>query len=65
VLDDPEIPDVEYDRMFRELQALEAAHPELRTEDSPTQRVGGARLRDSTKFGTCADAVARQCVFRR
>jgi DNA ligase (NAD+) len=41
VLDDPEIPDVEYDRMFRELQALEAAHPELRTEDSPTQRVGG------------------------
>ncbi|MFU8821983.1 MAG: NAD-dependent DNA ligase LigA, partial [Gammaproteobacteria bacterium] len=42
VLDDPEIPDVEYDRMFRELQALEAAHPELCTEDSPTQRVGGA-----------------------
>jgi DNA ligase (NAD+) len=42
VLDDPEIPDVEYDRMFRELQALEAAHPELGTEDSPTRRVGGA-----------------------
>lgn len=42
VLDDPVIPDVEYDSMFRELQALEAAHPELRTEDSPTQRVGGA-----------------------
>jgi DNA ligase (NAD+) len=42
VLDDPEIPDVEYDRMFRELQALEEAHPELRTADSPTQRVGGA-----------------------
>lgn len=42
VLDDPEIPDVEYDRMFRELQALEDAHPELSTEDSPTQRVGGA-----------------------
>lgn len=42
VLDDPEIPDVEYDRMFRELQALEEAHPELATEDSPTQRVGGA-----------------------
>jgi DNA ligase (NAD+) len=42
VLDDPEIPDVEYDRMFRELQALEAAHPELVTEDSPTKRVGGA-----------------------
>jgi DNA ligase (NAD+) len=42
VLDDPEIPDVEYDRMFRELQALEAEHPELCTEDSPTRRVGGA-----------------------
>jgi DNA ligase (NAD+) len=42
VLDDPEIPDAEYDRMFRELQALEAAHPELSTEDSPTRRVGGA-----------------------
>jgi DNA ligase (NAD+) len=42
VLDDPEIPDVEYDRMFRELQALEAAHPELVTADSPTKRVGGA-----------------------
>jgi len=44
VLDDPEIPDVEYDRMFRELQCLEAEHPELRSEDSPTQRVGGAAL---------------------
>jgi DNA ligase (NAD+) len=44
VLDDPEIPDVEYDRMFRELQELEAAHPELHSEDSPTQRVGGAAV---------------------
>lgn len=42
VLDDPEIPDVEYDRMFRELEELETEHPELRTPDSPTQRVGGA-----------------------
>ena len=41
VLDDPEIADVEYDRMFRELQALETAYPELCSEDSPTQRVGG------------------------
>jgi DNA ligase (NAD+) len=40
VLDRPEISDLEYDRMFRELQALEAQHPELRTLDSPTQRVG-------------------------
>lgn len=44
VLDDPSIPDAEYDRLFQELQALEAAHPELRTADSPTQRVGGTPL---------------------
>ena len=44
VLDDPEIPDVEYDRMFRELQSIEAEHPELLNEDSPTQRVGGAAV---------------------
>ncbi|QTD47022.1 NAD-dependent DNA ligase LigA [Ottowia testudinis] len=43
-LDAPEIPDAEYDRLFQELQAIEAAHPELRTPDSPTQRVGGAVL---------------------
>ena len=40
VLDDPEIPDAEYDRLLRELQQLEAEHPELVTPDSPTQRVG-------------------------
>ena len=44
VLDAPEIPDAEYDQLFRELQALEAAHPELLTPDSPTQRVGGKVL---------------------
>ncbi|WP_430421751.1 NAD-dependent DNA ligase LigA [Methylibium petroleiphilum] len=44
VLDAPEIPDAEYDRLFTELQALEAAHPGLRTPDSPTQRVIGAVL---------------------
>jgi DNA ligase (NAD+) len=41
VHDDPEIADDEYDALFRELQELEAAHPELVTPDSPTQRVGG------------------------
>ncbi|WP_079433518.1 NAD-dependent DNA ligase LigA [Zoogloea sp. LCSB751] len=41
VLDAPTVPDAEYDRLFRELQDLEAAHPELLTPDSPTQRVGG------------------------
>src|SRR5512139_3733209 len=44
VLDQPLIPDAEYDRLFRELQALEAEHPELITPDSPTQRVGGKPL---------------------
>ncbi|PUE63143.1 DNA ligase (NAD(+)) LigA [Limnohabitans sp. 2KL-17] len=43
-LDAPEIPDAEYDRLFRELQAIESAHPELVTPDSPTQRVGGKVL---------------------
>ncbi len=40
VLDTPEITDTEYDGLFRELQALEAAHPEVFSPDSPTQRVG-------------------------
>lgn len=44
VLDTPTIPDAEYDTLFRELQAIEAAHPELQTPDSPTLRVGGAPL---------------------
>ncbi len=43
-LDAPEIPDAEYDALFQELQAIEAAHPELLTPDSPTQRVLGAVL---------------------
>jgi DNA ligase (NAD+) len=42
VADQPDIPDAEYDRLFRELQALEAAHPELAVPDSPTRRVGAA-----------------------
>lgn len=41
VLDAPSIPDSEYDKLFRELQEIEAEHPSLRTIDSPTQRVGG------------------------
>ena len=40
ILDQPEISDLEYDRLFRELVEIEQAHPELRTPDSPTQRVG-------------------------
>ena len=49
VLDDPEIPDIEYDRLVRQLQALEAKHPELITPDSPTQRVGDKPI---SAFGT-------------
>jgi DNA ligase (NAD+) len=45
VLDDPSISDAEYDRLFRELQALEAQHPELVTPDTPTLRVGGTPLK--------------------
>src|SRR3954469_9140007 len=49
VLDEPEIPDAEYDKLFRELQAIEAEHPELRTPDSPTLRVGGKALEGFAK----------------
>jgi len=48
VLDDPEIPDAEFDRLMRELRSLEEAHPELVTPDSPTQRVGAVA---ATEFG--------------
>ena len=44
VLDDPQIPDAEYDRLFRELQRLESENPSLIAPDSPTQRVGGTAL---------------------
>jgi DNA ligase (NAD+) len=49
VLDDPEISDAEYDRLFRELELLEEHYPELVTADSPTQRVGG---KPAAKFET-------------
>jgi DNA ligase (NAD+) len=46
VLDTPTVSDAEYDALFRELQQLEAQHPELLTPDSPTQRVGGVALKE-------------------
>jgi DNA ligase (NAD+) len=46
VLDNPEIPDAEYDRLLRELEGLEAEYPDLVTTDSPTQRVGAAPLKE-------------------
>jgi hypothetical protein len=48
-LDDPEVPDAEYDRLMVELRDIEAHHPDLTTPDSPTQRVGSAPL---AAFGT-------------
>ena len=54
VLDDPEVPDAEYDRLMRELRALEAADPTLITSDSPTQRVSGT---PSAQFGEVRHAV--------
>jgi DNA ligase (NAD+) len=54
VLDEPSIPDAEYDKLFAELQSLEEAHPELRTSDSPTQRVGGKPM---PEFATVRHAM--------
>jgi DNA ligase (NAD+) len=54
VLDDPEIADVEYDALYDELVALEAEHPELVTDDSPTQRIGGEPL---SEFASVRHAV--------
>ncbi|RNF83164.1 NAD-dependent DNA ligase LigA [Montanilutibacter psychrotolerans] len=54
VLDDPAIADADYDRLLRELDELEAAHPELRRDDSPTQRVGNA---PSSAFATVQHAI--------
>jgi len=54
VLDDPNIPDIEYDRLLRELEAIEAEHPELASPDSPTQRVG---ITPTAKFAEVRHAV--------
>ncbi|MFD2272462.1 hypothetical protein ACFS07_18330 [Undibacterium arcticum] len=54
VRDNPSIPDAEYDKLFSELQALEAAHPELLTADSPTHRVGA---RPSPQFAQVTHSV--------
>jgi DNA ligase (NAD+) len=54
VLDEPEISDAEYDRLFQELEELERAHPELVTPDSPTQRIGAEPLEE---FGTYEHSI--------
>ena len=54
VLDEPTVPDAEYDRWMRELKAIEAQHPEWITDDSPTQRIGGQAI---TAFAQVRHAV--------
>ncbi|MBQ8237012.1 MAG: NAD-dependent DNA ligase LigA [Oscillospiraceae bacterium] len=63
VLDDPDMPDFEYDRLLRELEELEAAHPELVTADSPTQRVGGAAISAFEKYTHPVPLMSLQDVF--
>jgi DNA ligase (NAD+) len=66
VLDDPSIPDADYDRLMRELEAIEAAHPELVTPDSPTRRVGArpaggfAEVRHEMPMLSLANAFTNQ-----
>jgi len=66
VLDNPEISDYEYDQMLKELEELEAKYPELKTEDSPTQRVGGeprdefTKVEHSTRVLSLANAFNEQ-----
>ena len=59
VLNDPIISDSEYDKLLRELEALETNHPELITPDSPTQRIGAAPL---TEFGTIQHTIPMQSL---
>ena len=63
VLDDPRMPDFEYDKLLRELEDLEAAHPELVTADSPTQRVGGAAISAFEKYTHPVPLMSLQDVF--
>ena len=62
-LDDPELPDAEYDRLMQELSALEAAHPELVSADSPTQRVSGAANADFAAVEHRAPMLSLDNVF--
>jgi len=64
VLDDPEVSDAEFDALVRELRALEEEHPELRTRDSPTQRVGGAPQERFAKVRHPAPMLSLANAFR-
>ena len=63
VLDDPKLQDFEYDRLLRELEELEMAHPELAREDSPTKRVGGEALSQFEKVAHPVPLMSLQDVF--
>lgn len=63
VLDDPQMPDFEYDRLLRELEDLERAHPERVRPDSPTQRVGGQALTKFEKVSHQVPLMSLQDVF--
>ena len=63
VLDDPQMQDFEYDRLLRELEELEAAHPDLAREDSPTRRVGGQALSQFEKVAHPVPLMSLQDVF--
>ena len=63
VLDDPKLQDFEYDRLLRELEELEMAHPELAREDSPTKRVGCEALSQFEKVAHPVPLMSLQDVF--
>ena len=63
VLDDPTMEDFEYDRLYRELEELEAAHPDLARADSPTKRVGGEVLSQFEKVSHPVPLMSLQDVF--
>ena len=63
VLDDPKLRDFEYDRLLRELEELEAVHPELVSPESPTQRVGGEALSKFEKHTHSVPLMSLQDVF--
>ena len=63
VLDDPTMPDFEYDHLLRELEDLEKANPELLKPDSPTQRVGGAAISAFEKYTHPVPLMSLQDVF--
>ncbi len=65
VLDNPTMPDFEYDRLLRELEELEAANPELAQPDSPTKRVGGEALSKFEKYTHPVPLMSLQDVFSR